>query len=369
MKIEIRLKEALEQIKQGWDGTIQSLAKEAQVDRHTIKRLCSNDMTNPPLEAIGRLCGWLIDHGYPADRLPQALFAAAPDKLWDLIFQLKQLTFILGEYNRVEERYPAKYWISTRDAWVAGQVIEHVSMLDSRPSGQKPRLRTQYVPFHFGSPDAHVAEEQFKADKANAKEIFKTMRSSPPKHGAMMIGSQKVNYITEYFIADLFNVQPFTTPVGKCKVPFFLIYRSFDREMASCCAGMKLPGSKKENKPGIYYRDPKGEWVGCPWVEDAHDAGITIVTYDSGTGNIELATLGLSGLGTATLGAKLIQDGQLFWSMSDTTPKTHDRSVAVFISRMSVKRQGSGTNNDSLQPRTIDPPVQIDSKTLTECLA
>jgi len=155
------------------------------VDRHTIKRLCTNDMTNPPLEAIGRLCGWLIGHGYPADRLPQALFAAQADKLWDILFQLKQLTFYLGEYNRVEERYPAKFWISRRDAWVAAQVIEHVSMLDSRPSGQKTRLHTEYVPFHFGSPDAQVAEERFKADKANAREIFKTMRSRPSKHGTM----------------------------------------------------------------------------------------------------------------------------------------------------------------------------------------
>ena len=57
-------------------GTIKSIVEHTGLDRHQVASLLKNEAKYIPLEALSRLCDYLIDNGYAsADQLPGALFA------------------------------------------------------------------------------------------------------------------------------------------------------------------------------------------------------------------------------------------------------------------------------------------------------
>ena len=54
-------------------GTIKSIVEHTGLDRHQVASLLKNEAKYIPLDALSRLCDYLIDHGYAtADQLPGA---------------------------------------------------------------------------------------------------------------------------------------------------------------------------------------------------------------------------------------------------------------------------------------------------------
>ena len=55
-------------------------------DHHQVASLLKNEAKYIPLEALSRICDYLIDHGYAnADQLPGALFAVNAENFWELL--------------------------------------------------------------------------------------------------------------------------------------------------------------------------------------------------------------------------------------------------------------------------------------------
>ena len=51
--------------------TIKSIVEHTGLDRHQVASLLKNEAKHIPLEALSRICDYLIDHGYAtADQLP-----------------------------------------------------------------------------------------------------------------------------------------------------------------------------------------------------------------------------------------------------------------------------------------------------------
>lgn len=331
MEVEIRLKKVLQDYGLDRHGIAQEIAKAIGVHRHTLSRLYNNEMKNPPLDVIGKVCEYLAERGVPKEELPQALFGAKPSGLWNALRSMEKVTLYLGEYQRTDVT-PPQMWISRRDAYVATQIDEHLA----KSEGPRPKVHFEYVPFRI-SPQAppEQAAAEFGEDKAYAQRKFEeAIRGRTRNQGTIMIGSQKVNNIAELFVADLFHCTPFPPPGERTRVPFYFVYRqrgTYDRDVSSCFGGTELPGAKGKAEPGAYYRDANGKWIPVPWVLDAKDAGVVIVVYDGRIQTIALAVMGFSGRATLTIGKQLIQKGDLFWP---PTAESKGRRVGVYICEM-----------------------------------
>ena len=162
------------------------------------------------------------------------------------------------------------------------------------------------------------------------------MRSKRLYSTAVLIGSQRVNHLAELLVADLFGCVPFHALKRKGQVPFYTIYRDWDRPVPSCFGGREtLPGSRKHVPPGIYYLDENDNWVDCSWKDNEQDAGIVITHYEPGTQALEMAIFGFSGRGTACLGAELIKNPDAFWPPYAST-KDENRKIGVYLCKFQL---------------------------------
>ncbi len=67
-------------------GTIKAIVEYTGLDRHQVAALLKNEVKYIPLQALSRLCDYLIEYGHvSADQLPGALFAVEPEHFWELL--------------------------------------------------------------------------------------------------------------------------------------------------------------------------------------------------------------------------------------------------------------------------------------------
>jgi hypothetical protein len=329
MKIEIRLKTLLQQYQLDTKGVTQKLAQDLKVHRHSIGKLYRNQVTHPSLELIGQVCGWLIEHGVPAQVLPQQLFGSQAMQLWEAMAASGNVTFYLGEYQQ-ETGAPThgQRWISRRDSEAANGMVHHLSAMTANRRSN-PQFRTVYVAFRALNGSRRSADAKFKEDINSSRRLFERMRCQSPCQTSILIGSQRVNYLLEHLIADMFHCKPFqTTNVGA--VPFHLQYRPTDVAPPSCFGGCKGPSSG-EKAPGVYFLSKTHGWVHYPWELRERDAGVVVVIRDPGSEALEIALFGFSGRATVVLGRHIFEDARKFWP---PTTRTQDKEVGVYICRI-----------------------------------
>lgn len=347
MPIEIRLKALLQEYGRDTQGVIKKMAAEIGVHRHSIGHLYRNEAKNPSLELLDSACDWLIQNGVPRSDLPHRLFAFRPMEFWEAIAASGHVTFYLGEY--LQETGSPGYqqrWVSRWDSDAVDGIVRHLTVPGNARAAQ-PHLSTVYATFRAGTTKRHSpGTEEFTADVASAKRLFTDMRAQSRFETPIIVGSQRVNYVLEHFVADLFQCDPFT-PCAVGRVPFYLKYRPEDRLVESCAGGRGGPGSP--NAPGVYYLNKKGQWVLCPWKPREQDAGVVIVTRDPGTGALEIALFGFSGWATGVLGHQLHHWAKMFWPLAARTPH---KEVGVFICPITF-RSKSEKKPDGTPPNDV----------------
>jgi DNA-binding Xre family transcriptional regulator len=277
MEVKVRLKRILAEYGLDEHGVIQEIAADIGVNRHTIAKLYSDRAPTLSLDLLSRVCTWLHSHGVPANELPGDLFSTGRAALWEAIArQQEEVTLYLGEYHATKPPFAASRWISTRDSAVASTILRQLST-GSEARSLWPGLRLAYVPFRYSPGDPHVDESLLNEDVARTGEMFARMKANPKPGTTIIIGSQRVNYLLEFFVADLFGCHPFVTPSGRPAVPFFSVYRETDRNIPSCFGGQRNPFRQTDNTaPGLHYLNEKGKWATCPWVDKKQDAGVVI---------------------------------------------------------------------------------------------
>jgi hypothetical protein len=317
MKVELCLKPLLRKYRLYERGVEKNMAQGCGLHRQTIGKLMRNEMKNPSLEVLGRVCGWLEKNNVPADILPGALFCVRPADLWQAFGHSKRVVIHLGMYAHTSlvqndgYRQIVPMSVARHDAALASRINQllcsEAEMGDARPS-----VKTRYVPFQFSLDSSDVSGRWFEEDKKRAKSIFERMRERDHIESAILLGSQRVNYVVEYLVADLFNCKPFGPVKGKPEVPFYLRYRDEDRPVPSCFGGAdNPPGLMGPAKPGTYYLDEKGEWQYFEWKEHKHDGGVVVIIRHAGT--VLMAVFGFSGRATCALGNELIYHAEEFW--------------------------------------------------------
>ncbi|MCA9182053.1 MAG: helix-turn-helix transcriptional regulator, partial [Planctomycetales bacterium] len=78
-------------------GTIKAIVEYTGLDRHQVASLLKNEAKYIPLEALSRLCDYLVEYGHAsADQLPGALFAVKPEHFWEVVARRRKLEICVG---------------------------------------------------------------------------------------------------------------------------------------------------------------------------------------------------------------------------------------------------------------------------------
>ena len=339
MKLEWRLKQLLEKHHLYRHGVESQIAKDCGLHRHTIGKFLRNQVQTCKIENLEKICGWLIEKGVPVDNLPGALFGVRSSGLWRVIGQSEKILIFLGEYHltgkmtTVPQASPPVS-ISRHDSVISSKII-HFLFSETGLRDIRPVVKVLYVPFSYSPGEYDKDISGLQEDKDRASRIFKRMRENSRNETAtILIGSQRVNYLVEYMVADLFNCKPFATPTRDPEVPFYLCYRKFDRHIPSCFGGPSNPPWKDGNTiHGTYYLDENFEWQFFEWQRKKNDAGIVIIVREAD--NVEMAAFGFSGRATNAIGNALLQKSELFWPENDSkdcnTVIAGKREVGVYI--------------------------------------
>jgi hypothetical protein len=314
MKVELRLKQLLEEYKIYSYGIEQRMSRETGLHRHTIGKMMRNQMRNPSLEVIGAVCRWLVEQGVPENVLPGALFGSRAPELWKAVGNSQNVLIYLGEYRQWRKEaqpVPERRMISSHDAEVAYWISKYLSQMAADREASAV-VGTRPVPFLFSPIKQTTAEAWLKQDQQRAARLFKQMKKRGHRESVILLGSQRVNYLVEYAIADLFDCKPFEETKRKIKIPFYLSYRGFDRDVPSCFGGRNLPpGFKGEEKRGTYYIDSRNKWHIFEWKKTVQDGGILIVVRQGE--RVEIMVIGFSGRTTSALGKELLEHPEKFW--------------------------------------------------------
>jgi len=353
MDIGIRLKKLLAEYELDKHGIIRRIAADLDVDRHTIAKLYNNRSPTVSLALMGRLCTWLQSHGVPAEELPGLLFSTGRAPLWEAIArQQEEVTLFLGEYLSARQPSLASRWIASSDAVVAARVVQQLSMGGSQGT-PGPRIKLAHVPFRYSPNDPTVDKQPLAEDIRRTGEIFTQLKERGTTENTIIIGSQRVNYLLEHFVADLFSCRPFVNATGKAVVPFFSVYRETDQHTPSCFGGPQHPYRGRDSRmPGIHYVNSQGHWETCPWVQDREDAGIVITQREHRRRRITLAAFGFSGWATEAVGEQLVLREHLFWPPS-TELKAKDVGIYIckfkYPPQLEALRSGTGAEDASIQ--------------------
>ena len=111
-------------------GTIKAIVEYTGLDRHQVAALLKNEVKYIPMQALSRLCDYLIEYGYvSADQLPGALFAVEPEHFWELLARRRRLEMCLGVRRGEEDEWPAGAWVVASDSVLLGELLNGVSSL------------------------------------------------------------------------------------------------------------------------------------------------------------------------------------------------------------------------------------------------
>jgi Cro/C1-type HTH DNA-binding domain len=305
-------------------GTIKAIVEYTGLDRHQVAALLKNEAKYIPLEALSRLCDYLIEYGYAsAAELPGALFAVKPENFWELLARRRRLDICVGVRRPPEEDSAQTAWIVASDSVLLGEVLNGVSTLGgtakviastaTNPNRIPPHpehLRQSLVWSPGTAADSDVV--------SRAQQVYEDFSESSGDKALVALGSVKSNPIVELIYASAFNATSFESQddvavASDRKCPFFLRYRDNDPQPASFCSGLQLSKKEKSDQPGLYYEQEDGTWEFAGGATRGQDAALVFYIYREALGQLEMVLSGFSGRATRLLARTLARSADYFW--------------------------------------------------------
>ena len=320
MRYEFRLAELLGHTpdRRRRPGTIKAIVEYTGLDRHQVASLLKNEAKYIPLEALSRLCDYLVEHGHAkADDLPGALFAVKPERFWELLARRRKLEICVGVRRPDRDDTPDTAWVVASDAVLMGEVLNGVTTLGgtdklvtsqaSRGQPTHPELLKQTLVWSPGNVEVDEAI-------ARSRKVHEDFVSSPGDKALICLGSVKSNPVVEMIFADSFHAAPFESEdtVEKAsdrRCPFFLRYRDSDPHPPCVSAGLRLSKSQESKEPGIYFEQSDGSWQ----YAGGQDTALVFYIYRESLGRLEVVLSGFSGRATRLLARTLAYRGEDFW--------------------------------------------------------
>ncbi len=341
-------------------GTIKSIVEHTGLDRHQVAALLKNEAKYLPLDALSRICEYLIEQGVTTpDRLPGALFGVEPEQFWDLLARRRRLEICLGV--RSAESMEGS-WVVAADSVMMGELLNGISSLGgtSRLAGHASRRsETEYIKQSLvWSPGSADGTEVL----GRASQVYRDFLQTNGDRGLIGLGSVKSNPVVELMLAETFDAQPFITqddvasPADRA-CPFFLRYRDDDPQHASCSAGVKLAKNHNTTEPGIYYETADGSWKNVHCEGGRRDAAFVFYVHRESMGRLEMALGGFSGRATRVMSRVLNGQADLFWP---PVFERHGVQVGAFVAEMHF------ANTVSDDPLRLESPDELNVIRLDE---
>lgn len=306
-------------------GTIKSIVEHTGLDRHQVASLLKNEAKYIPLEALSRLCDYLIDNGYAtAEQLPGALFAVNAENFWELLARRGDIEIVVGVRQGEGESSPENAMVVASDSVLVGELLNGVSTLggaakhhgsggeadDAKPRDVPMPDRIQqtltWSPGHVSLGDA----------RARATDVFESFVNAQGDRGLVCIGSVKSNPVVELVFADAFGCTPFVTEddvddVSARSCPFFLRYRDSDPKPDGASAGTRLSKNLDAPEPGFYFEKEDGTWEYAGG--KGRDTALVFYLFREALGRLDMVLSGFSGRATRLLSKTLAIRGEEFW--------------------------------------------------------
>lgn len=354
-------------------GTIKQICEFSNLDRHQVAALLKSEVKYIPLEAIGKLCDYLLAKrlAKPKD-LPGILFALEPENFWELIARRQWVEVCMGVRKEGTDDTLDDAWIVASDSVMFGELLSGIT--DYRLTA--PQVAADAAPYPIelplptgngdggpmvvtqnGSPEEHAAKpllpevlrqtlvwspgknrQEYTAMAAKIHESF--WNQEEDDKALIGIGSVKSNPVVERIISNVFGCEPYATQddvaaPAQRSVPFFLRYRDNDPPyLTSCCGGRQLAVGHAADKAGIYYETKNGKWDVCPWDEKKHDAAFVFWVNRPSQGILEMALGGYSGRASRLLAQHLDRCAEHFWPPVYTG---HGLEIGACIVRFHLK--------------------------------
>ena len=323
-------------------GRMGDLVQMLGLGRQATSKIVNGRTGAVSFDQLGTICEWLLDQLPDGAPEKQELRAILPGALlrftgpWDAIQEASHVVLHLGErYWRSSEvdreRDP---WISGSDSSAATRIVRGLTQ-----HGAHFSLQWRNVPLHVFPDESSIDRASLEKDRTAAKQRLREVLSSTDT-ASIVIGSQRVNLLTEAFIAHLFSCEPFSPPGIETRVPVYLQYRQSGGITLpdSCFGAPTAPPGCERGVPGCYWRSEPGQpWHSAPFQDGIKDAGIVIVVQDHKNHSTQILLFGYSAVATAELGRFFGAEPLRFWPLRR---RTGDRSYGVFVCSGDVSGDG-----------------------------
>lgn len=307
-------------------GTIKSIVEHTGLDRHQVANLLKNEVKYIPLQALSRLCDYLIEHGVvTADQLPGVLFAVEPENFWELLARRRRLELCMGVRRANPNEWAEGAWIVASDSLLLGSLLNGVSTLGGAAQHIRGESATQERKISVPHPE-HIQQSLVWSPGQDTPEevhdraevVFSRFDKSPHDKALLCLGSTKSNPVVELVLAESFGCQPFKPQddldsPDQRSCPIYFRYRDEDPKPQSCAGGVSLAKGHETKEPGIYYEAEGGKWEHVAWREADQDAALVFYIHRESQGRLEMALGGFSGRATRLLARTLASDAQSFW--------------------------------------------------------
>jgi len=308
-------------------GTIKSIVEHTGLDRHQVASLLKNEAKYIPLEALSRLCDYLIDHGHAtADQLPGALFSVQAENFWELLARRGDVEICVGVRQGEGDKTPENAWIVASDSVLIGELLNGVSTLGGAAKHVKNSAATLDnggTPADIPTPDRlqqtlvwSPGIVAYSDARQRAEDVFNGFADAQGDRALVCIGSVKSNPVVEMVFADAFGCTPFVTEddvddVSARACPFFLRYRDTDPKPDSASAGTRLSKNEDAPQPGFYYEKDDTTWT---WAGGGgKDQALVFYIFREPLGRLDMVLSGFSGRATRLLAKTLAIRGEEFW--------------------------------------------------------
>jgi hypothetical protein len=367
-------------------GTIKAICDYTGLDRHQVAALLKNEVKYVPLDALSKLCAYLVERGFAkANELPGRLFGVEPEHFWELLARRRRLDLCLGVRRGEANDTLDDAWVVASDSVLLGELLNGATTLggtaehpaesdgesDSEGNALERRPTTNLRPHPEYLHQSLVwspGQASLDQCQAMAASAYRDFLDAAGDKALVCLGSNKSNPVVETLMAAAFGCEPFVSQdsissAQQRSCPFFLRYRDNDPQFQSCFGGVKLGKSQASTRPGIYYEKADGGWACCEWDESRHDAAFVFYVHRESQGRMEMALGGFSGRATRLLARLLARRGDEFWP-----PVYEDEGLQ--IGAFVVKFTLSAHHTEVLEPRAElhaeDQIIRLDRQTIAK---
>jgi hypothetical protein len=346
-------------------GTIKAVCDYTGLDRHQVAALLKNEVKYIPLDALSKLCDYLIEKGFAtAEELPGRLFAVEPEHFWELLARRRRLELCLGVRRGEPGDTLDDAWVVASDSVLLGELLNGVTSLggtsrhkrvgeENQPPVDDPHPEQLHQSLVF-SP----GQSSFADYVELARSVYNGFCSAAGDKALICLGSNKSNPVVELLLAEAFGAVPFESQdtiavANKRNCPLFFRYRVHDPQTPSCCGGVELSKSEKSTSPGIYYEKSDGTWDCCAWDAKKQDAAVVFYIHRESQGRLEMMLGGYSGRATRLLARMLARRGEEFWP---PVYSGHGIQIGAFVVKFKLQNQPDG------DPKTLLADLAAESE-------